>query len=140
MKSTISILLTSVALTTGGYLGWREWQPNLTGHWDIVEEPLDEHYSTLAWMETLDITNDNTVYLNYSPDSPSPTIGAVNRLFRSMYIGPGCLSLNIDYHPDGNTLFLEIENPIDNSSPYRFTAVKRSKCPHSWRPEANYIR
>lgn len=63
MKSTISILLTSVALTIGGYLGWREWQPNLTGHWDIVEEPLDKHYSTLAWMETLDITNDNTVYL-----------------------------------------------------------------------------
>lgn len=46
MKNSISLYLASLAISLSGYLGWRMWQPNLSGHWDIVEEQLDENYSS----------------------------------------------------------------------------------------------
>jgi hypothetical protein len=131
-----NLLLALLAAISGPYMTWRTWQPNLTGHWDIVEEQLDDYYSAHDWVEALDITSDNLVYLNYDydPENIYPADGKVNRLFRSMYIGPSCLSLDVKYHPDGNTLYLELPNYENPSEPYRLTAVKRYKCHHGWKP------
>lgn len=135
MRLTIKIFLMSTAITFGGYLGWRIWQPNLTGHWHIVKEDLGENYSSHDWMETLDITSDNIVHLNYDFNNPNPLAGKVNRLYRSLYIGPSCLSLTANYFPEGNTLYIEIENHREPFKPIRLTAVKWVKCHHSWKPE-----
>lgn len=135
MKLDISIILMSIAIALGFHILWRMWQPNLNGHWDIVEEQLDDRYSAHDWIDALDITGDNIVYLNYGPENPSPAVGAVNRLFRTMDIGPSCLSLKISYHPDGNTLHLEMPNYERPSSPYQLTAVRPYKCHHGWKPE-----
>jgi hypothetical protein len=135
MRQTISILFASLAISVSGYLGWRIWQPNLTGHWDIIEAPLDENYSAHDWMKTLDITSKDIVHLNYDPQNLYPTVGEVSRLFRRMDIGPTCLSLNVIYIPDGNSLHLELPNYENPSEPYRLTAVRNFKCPHPWRPE-----
>jgi hypothetical protein len=135
MRFTISIFLASLAISTSGYLAWRLWQPNLNGHWHILGEQLGENQSSHDWMETLDITKGNVVYLNYDHFNPSPTVGNVSRLYRNMYIGPSCLNLELNYQPDGNTLHLEIPNHMELTEPYQITAVRSIKCPHSWRPE-----
>ena len=135
MRLPLQIFTASVVITFSGYLGWRLWQPNLTGHWHIIEQPLENHSSTLDWMETLDIMSDNTVHLNYTPNDQYPMTGKVDRLFRNMYIGPSCLSLTANYFPDGDTLHIEIENHQEPCKPIRLTAVKWVKCPHSWKPE-----
>ncbi len=135
MKHDISVILMSIAIALGSHLIWRMWQPNLTGHWDIVEGQLDDHYSAHDWIYALDITGDNIAYLNYDPENPSPASGTVNRLFRTMDIGPSCLSLNISYRPDGNTLHLELPNYENPLKPYQMTAVRSLKCPHSWKPK-----
>lgn len=135
MKHDISIILMSLAIVLGFHLIWRMWQPNLTGHWDIVEEQLDDRSSAHDWINAIDITGNDVVHINYDPDNPYPAIGSVNRLFRTMYIGPTCLSLNVSYHPDGSTLYLELPNYNNPSEPHRVKAVKRYKCPHGWKPE-----
>jgi hypothetical protein len=135
MKLTISLFLASLAISSSGYLGWRIWQPNLTGHWHIMQGQLEENHSAHDWMETLDITSDNSVYLNYDSENPFPVVGNISRLFRNMYFGPGCLSLDVNYHPDGNTLHLEIPNYSNLSDPCHLNAVRNVKCHHSWKPE-----
>ncbi|MFK8164004.1 MAG: hypothetical protein AB8H12_16285 [Lewinella sp.] len=135
MKLSISLFLASLAISSSAYLGWRIWQPNLTGHWDIIETGLNEDYSAYDWIESLDITSDDIVFLNYDPQNLYPVVGEVSRLFRSIRVGPTCLSLKMKFHPNGNTLHLELPNYETPSRPYRLTAVRNFKCPHPWKPE-----
>jgi len=50
MRLLINATLSYLAMMLGLYLSWRTWQPNLDGHWHVIEEEVSNYLRTAHWL------------------------------------------------------------------------------------------
>lgn len=98
MRLFVNYTLVYLAIMLGYYLSWRTWQPNLNGHWHIVDEELSNGRNSTDYISTLDFVDHNTFILDpFTYDGP-PMAGKINRLSRKGQLFYDSFSMEFTYH------------------------------------------
>ena len=131
MRLLINATLAYLAMMLGLYLSWRTWQPNLDGHWHVIEEEVSNGGRSADYMPTIDFVSHNEFTVtDYSPDGYSFG-GTVNRLSRQGEIFTGCFSMEFNYHFEGAMLIIELRDPASGEEPLIIRGEGPwRKCPH----------
>jgi len=122
MRIYFSLFLAFLATVSGFYLTWRFTQPELNGHWHILSDEVTWSNPGIA---TIDIHWSGAVIADEFTREPNGIIGDVDRFRRHIYLGPSCLSLELDLSWRGDTLFFD-ETPSKGNDypPDQFAAIR----------------
>jgi hypothetical protein len=123
MRNYFSLFLALLATTSGLYLTWRFTQPELNGHWHIIQDGSDIN----PGIATLDIDWKNQVVADKFKVGGFGIGGPLDRFQRHIFLFPTCLSLELDISWKGDTLILKESNSYRENHKDVLKAVRYTK-------------
>jgi hypothetical protein len=118
-----NLFLALLAIVSSGYLSWRHTQPELNGHWHIIQDGSPAN----PGIATLDINWKNMVQADKLKVGGSSIGGPLDRFRRHIFLFPTCLSLKLQLSWKGDTLVLTDISPYWNGEVDVLKALRVAK-------------